>query len=78
VWEDVDEAPHIYGFLCDLVEANNVALLGQDNANVPRIVAVMAEAFARDALNPTSEVTQRMVCLLRHIQMQVSLCIGYV
>jgi importin-5 len=70
VWEDVDEAPHIYGFLCDLMESNNQALLGHDNANVPRIIAVMADAFARDALDPTSEVTQRMVRLLRHIQMQ--------
>lgn len=72
VWEDGDEAPHVYGFLCDLMEANNAALLGQDNANVPRIVAVMAEAFAREALNPKEEVSQRMVNLLRHIQMQVS------
>jgi importin-5 len=70
VWEDVDEAPHIYGFLCDLMEANNQALLGQENANVPRIIAVMAEAFSRDALEASSEVAQRMVRLLRLVQMQ--------
>jgi len=52
------------------MEANNQALLGQENANVPRIIAVMAEAFSRDALEASSEVAQRMVRLLRLVQMQ--------
>lgn len=28
VVEDADEAPHIYGFLCDLIEQNNQIILG--------------------------------------------------
>ncbi|CAB3366645.1 Hypothetical predicted protein [Cloeon dipterum] len=63
VWEDFDEAPHIYGFLCDLMESNNQAVLGNNNSNVARIIAVMAEAFAKEALDPTTEVAQRMACV---------------
>ena len=44
--EDNDEAPFVYGFLADLVEANNPHILGPNNANLPRIVAIIAEAIA--------------------------------
>lgn len=36
VWEDEDEAPHIYGYFCDLVEANHPVLLGPNHCNLPR------------------------------------------
>ena len=29
VIEDADEAPHVYGFLCDLIEQNNQTILGK-------------------------------------------------
>ena len=34
--EDVDEAPFVYGFLADLVEANSPHVLGINNSNLPR------------------------------------------
>jgi hypothetical protein len=36
VTEDVDEAPFVYGFLADLVEANSSHVLGINNSNLPR------------------------------------------
>ena len=30
--EDVDEAPYVYSFLADLVEANNPHILGANNS----------------------------------------------
>ncbi|XP_013780072.1 importin-5-like [Limulus polyphemus] len=68
VWEDEDEAPHVYGFLCTLLEQNNTILLGKDNCNLPHIVAVMAEAFAREAVDPQTEVGKKMTTLLHHLQ----------
>ncbi len=38
VTEDTDEAPFVYGFLADLVEANNPHILGLNNSNLPRYV----------------------------------------
>lgn len=29
VIEDADEAPHVYGYLCDLIEQNNQHILGE-------------------------------------------------
>merc|ERR1711881_23886 len=40
VTEDVDEAPFVYNFLADLVEANNPHVLGVNNSSLPRIVAI--------------------------------------
>ncbi len=40
VYEDVDESPYVYGYLCDLVEANHPAVLGASNENLPKIVQV--------------------------------------
>ncbi|XP_013772605.1 importin-5-like [Limulus polyphemus] len=68
VWEDEDEAPHVYGFLCTLLEQNNPILLGKENCNLPHIVAVMAEAFSREAVDPQTDVGKKMVLLLQHLQ----------
>ena len=40
MYEDVDESPYVYGYLCELVEANHPAILGDNNANLPRVVQV--------------------------------------
>ena len=48
-------------------------VLGANNANLPRIVAIMAEVFSRQAIEADSEVGQRMVTLLKHIQVSILL-----
>jgi hypothetical protein len=40
VTEDTDEAPFVYGFLADLVEANNPHILGLNNSNLPRYSSI--------------------------------------
>lgn len=61
VVEDADEAPHIYGYLCELVQANHPVILGANNSNLPRIVSIIAHAFSCDVVVPTSEVGERML-----------------
>jgi hypothetical protein len=39
VSEDVDEAPYVYGYLCNLIEANHPLILGPQNSYLPRQVA---------------------------------------
>lgn len=68
VWEDVDEAPHIYGYLCHLIETNNSIIIGPNSSNIPRLIAIIAEAFARDALPYEHPVSQRMANIVRQIQ----------
>ena len=68
VVEDVDESPYVYGYLCDLIEGNHPIILGQNNANIPRIIAIFAEAFAVEALPSTNDVHKRMVNITRQVQ----------
>ena len=66
--EDVDESPYVYGYLCDLIEGNHPIILGQNSANIPRILAIFAEAFAVEALPVANEEYKRMVLITRQVQ----------
>lgn len=68
VLEDEDEAPHIYGYLCDLIEANHPVVLGPNNSNLPKLVGIMAETFAKEVVDPTIPVGIRMTNIIRQIQ----------
>ena len=68
VWEDTDEAPHVYGYLCDLVDANHPVVLGPDNANLPNLMAIFSEAFRKEAVDKTDDVTKRMLNIVRQLQ----------
>jgi len=68
VTEDVDEAPFVYGFLADLVEGNNPHILGANNSNLPRVVAIIAEALAVEVLPPDHAARQRIVSIVKQVQ----------
>eukprot|EP00794_Sanderia_malayensis_P010931 gene10931-12092_t len=68
ITKDYEEAPHVYGYLCDLVEQNNPAVLGVSHSNIPRIIAIIAEAFAEEVFEEAAEVKERLVRLVRHVQ----------
>ncbi|VDM75522.1 unnamed protein product [Strongylus vulgaris] len=66
--EDVTEAPHIYGYLADLIESNHPAVLGDNNSNLPRIVFIIVSAFLLEAFPQTDEgtaVAQRLQHILK-------------
>ena len=58
----------MYGFLADLVEANNPHILGANNSNLTRIVAIIAEALAVEVLPPEEEARKRMINLVKMVQ----------
>jgi hypothetical protein len=68
IWEDKDEMESVYGYLCELLESNSPAALGPQGSNLPHIVRVIAEIFARNVLAETSPTKPRLVTLLRMIQ----------
>jgi len=47
---------------------NHPIVLGENNANLPRIVAIVAEAFQREALPITSEVGARLLNIARLVR----------
>ncbi|XP_013418000.1 importin-5-like isoform X1 [Lingula anatina] len=68
VWEDEEEAVHVYGYLCDLIEMNHPLVLGENSQNLPRLLTVMVEPFRREAIDKTSELGVRMLNILRQVQ----------
>ena len=77
VIEDSEEAPHVYGYLCDLIEGNHPLILGNQNGNIPRIIEIFAEAFACDALPSSNEVYGRMVNITRQVQVSPIQSLNY-
>ena len=72
VTEDVDEAPFVYGFLADLIESNNQHILGSNNSNLPRVIAIIAEALAVEVLAPDNVAKQRLVNLVNQVKVSHS------
>ncbi|KAL1491195.1 hypothetical protein ABEB36_011831 [Hypothenemus hampei] len=68
VVEDTDEAVHVYGYMCDLIEQNNQLVLGANNSNIPKIMHIIAEAFHREAIEPQSPEGSRMLNIVRQVQ----------
>lgn len=68
VTEDEDEAPHVYGYLCDLIEANHPIVLGQDNTNIPTLVSFFAEALHKEVVPSDNPLMTRIVNIIRQIQ----------
>ena len=75
VTEDVDEAPFVYGFLADLIESNNQHILGSNNSNLPRVIAIIAEALAVEVLAPDNLAKQRLVNLVNQVKVNLSLSV---
>lgn len=68
VVEDEEEAPHVYGYLCELIQANHPVILGASNSNLPRIVSIIAEAFYRDVISPAHDVGRRLLEIVKQIE----------
>ncbi|CAF1928439.1 unnamed protein product [Rotaria magnacalcarata] len=46
----------------------NPVIIGQDNANVPNVIKLFTDAFAKSSIEVDSVVGQRMILILRHVQ----------
>lgn len=66
--EDDDEAAHVYDYLCDLIQANHPSVVGPNNANLPRIVLIIAEAFSHDAVSFENPVSTRLINIVKQIE----------
>ncbi|CAH3175486.1 unnamed protein product [Porites lobata] len=73
--EDKEEAPHVYGYLCDLIEGNNPLALG----NLPRILQIFGEVFVNDVLSDNEASRKRVLSIIRQIQSAADMwtaCVG--
>ncbi|VDO30364.1 unnamed protein product [Onchocerca flexuosa] len=76
IWDDPDEAPHVYGYFADLIESNNPLVLGENNSNLPRILTVIVQAFEKGAFDDSidkNNVKHRLINILKFMQADKSL-----
>jgi len=66
--EDQEEAPHACGFLADLVEGNNPIVIGENNANIPQIIKIIAQTFDCAVLENYKEVADRLKKIASTVQ----------
>lgn len=66
----MEEIPHVYNYLCDLIESKNPKIIGQDDANIPNVIKLFADAFAKLSIEMNSDIGQRMILLLKNIQVR--------
>ncbi len=43
-------------------------IIGQDNTNVPNVIKLFADAFAKSSIEVNSVVGQRMILIIKHVQ----------
>jgi len=68
VLEDTDEVPHVYDYLCDLIERNHPMVLGVNNSNLPNLIQIMTDVFVKNAIKIEHIVARRMITIIREIQ----------
>ena len=65
--EDREEAAFVYTYLCELIESNNEYILGANNSNLPRIMAIFAESFRLETTSEDLQCHNRMLTIIQHI-----------
>ena len=54
--------------MCDLIQSNNLIILGNNNSNLPQIVLVIAEAFKVKIIKPLSDEGRRLISIVKQIE----------
>lgn len=68
VTEDQMEAPHIYGYLCSLIEANHPIVLGPNNINIPLIISIICESLVAEVYESHLELANRVRAILLQVK----------
>lgn len=78
IWEDEAEVPIVMEFLLQLIEQNNATVMGPNSSNLPRLVAIVAEVFARSVIEVNTDVGMKLVSFLKqvHANPNVNSCLN--
>uniref|UniRef100_A0A0N5CCH7 TOG domain-containing protein n=1 Tax=Strongyloides papillosus TaxID=174720 RepID=A0A0N5CCH7_STREA len=76
IWEDEEESPFVYGYLCDLIESNHPLVVGENNSNIPRLIYIISQAFVKGAFpegNEAEEIKGRLMNILKSVKANAEL-----
>ena len=51
-----------------IVDRNHPGIVGQDNANIPRVVSIIAETLHRELLQEGTELYLRLLSIVKQVQ----------
>ena len=54
------------------INSNHPKVLGENNCNIPRIVAVILEVFARDVLESKGELGQKLIAFIKFVNLEAA------
>ncbi|KAI7692873.1 Importin-5 [Sarcoptes scabiei] len=73
IWEDEEEVIHVYSFLYQLLERNHPLIIGHENCNVPHIVSIILEVFARTVIDHASDLGQKLISYIKFVNLDESI-----
>lgn len=78
IWEDDAEVPVVMGYLLQLIEQNNAVVMGPNSSNLSRLVAIVAEVFARSVIELNTEIGMKLINFLKqvHANPSVNSCLS--
>jgi importin-5 len=65
---DEEEVPHVYGFVCTLLEQNHPQLMGNAMEIIPHFVYCIAVSWHLGVLKTEQPIFHRAMTLVRHVQ----------
>ena len=68
IWADESEIAYVYGFLLNLIESRHPVILGENNCNMPQVLAVIAEVYARNSIEPNTEISNKLQLFLNSLK----------
>jgi len=68
VVEDHVEAPHVYGYLCDMIESNHPLVLGPNNSNIPIIISIICDSLVCEVYETHPELAIRIKAIVLQVK----------
>lgn len=66
--EDHVEAPHVYGYLCDMIESNHPLVLGPNNSNIPIIISIICDSLVCEVYETHPELAIRIKAIVLQVK----------
>ncbi|GFN79969.1 importin-5 [Plakobranchus ocellatus] len=68
ILSDAEEAEHVYSYFCDLLDKNHPGIMGQNAANLPKVVAIIGETLHRELVPEDTPLYQRLLNVVKQVQ----------
>ncbi|XP_059155323.1 importin-5-like [Physella acuta] len=65
---DEEEAVHVYTYFCDLLDKNHPGIMGENAANLPKVLSIVGETLHRELIQEDTPLYLRLVNIVKQVQ----------